>query len=478
MPRRRGADVDDATPAVPVVLVEVLASNVTIDGFTLTGRNDALGTTTNPSAELLTDTNIYAQAAAAITSYDPKSAAEMNGASVSSSSYPSLPSNVVIQNNVIEDVSYIGVDLGQKSNGTLSTGNTITQNVIQNVGYNNDEGAGVRLFYNFYDNITHNTITNVREGVDLESFGGLTPTSGGGSVEFNTIDARRRGVFYNNSFAGAAALPVEYNTIDAVSDDPTIVSSASLWTGVYVITQYANVPATFLDNTIDGVGSSYATTAGYTVINTFAGNLVSISGDANSLNSIENVTYGVWIDSAAPNGFGAAGAPMSISLSGLDFSNVTDGVFVDSDPSNPEIISAAISGGSISTATGGVGVDVSGVGATATVTAVTISGGSVGVDVENGASATITQNTLNGNSAGVSLSGATHNTSITHNFIENNSIGVLVNSGATGAGPILSNSFTGNTFGLFNLSSTALRALDDWWASSAGPDIANNNPGG
>ena len=73
---------------------------------------------------------------------------------------------------------------------------------------------------------------------------------------------RVRGVFYNNMFGNPTALPVTGNTIHAVADDTTSdFAGASLWTGVYIISQQqATGGATFSDNSIDAAGSSYGLT--------------------------------------------------------------------------------------------------------------------------------------------------------------------------------------------------------------------------
>ena len=155
--------------ATPSILVKVLTSNVTVQGFTLTGQNDALGLA-NGVALTETGTPIYAQAAEAIASYSP-----VHGTDILSGNYGAVaaytaPSNVVIQNNVIENVSYEGIDIGWDSDGIPSGGNTIAHNVIQNVGAYNDEGAAIRLYNNFYADVTSNQLLNVRMGVEVGNF--------------------------------------------------------------------------------------------------------------------------------------------------------------------------------------------------------------------------------------------------------------------------------------------------------------------
>ncbi|HEY2759157.1 MAG TPA: hypothetical protein VGI75_00400, partial [Pirellulales bacterium] len=307
-------------------LMEVLSDNVSIKGFTLDGSNSALGT----QGVALTETGatpIYAQAVEGIAAYDPTGVGDISA----NSSLPGTsanPANLMIENNIIENLSYQGIDLGWGTTSNATAGNTISHNLIQNIGAFNDEGDAVRLYNNFYADVTNNQIFNVRMGVETGNFYQTNPGSTG-SIENNDIQARRRGVFYNLIYNNATTIPVEHNTITAATDDPSIVAGASLWTGVYIISQEGTVTATFLDNKIDGTGNSYATSAGYTVLSTDSTSHVTISGDSSSDNSISHVSYGVWEDSAAPNGFGAASTDMAVTISGLKISASTYGIFVD-----------------------------------------------------------------------------------------------------------------------------------------------------
>ena len=440
---------DPYITATPSILIEVLASNVTVQGFTLTGQNDALGTG-NGVALTETGTPIYAQAAEAIASYNPTHGTDL-------SSYGTIPtyanpSNVVIQNNIIENVSYEGVDIGWDSNGTPTGGNVIAHNLIQNIGPYNDEGSGIRLYNNVYADVTNNQLLNVRMGVEVGNFSQARPLSATtGSIENNEIETRRRGIFYNLSYGTSTALPVEFNTITAATDDPAIVSGSSLWTGIYVISQQGTVAGTFQDNSIDGSGSSYATTAGYTVLSTDATSSVVISGDASALNRIQNVSYGVWETNAAPNGFGAADANMGVTVSGLNISASTYGVYVNYDVSNGYSVAATINGGTQITVPGGIGILVSGAHASANISGVTINDPTTGIEI-NGGSATISGNTIENNNTGIDILGG-GTASISGNTFTSNQIDLLIEATAglitIGDG----NAFTGSLYDIENLSS-------------------------
>ncbi len=383
------------------ILVTLLHSNVTVKGFRLTGQNTNLSDT---NGALLTETGspIYAQAVEGIASFDPTGVNDIS--TVGDIPSYTAPSNINIQNNIIENVSYQGVDMGWDSNSTPTSGNTIAHNLIQNIGAYNDEGAGVRLYNNFYADVVSNQIVNVRMGVQTGTFWQANPGVTG-SIANNEIAARRRGVFYNNTFGNASAIPVQNNVITATIDDPAY-SASSLWTGIYVISQENAVTGTFSDNSIDGTGSSHSPSAGYTVLNTLATSHVTIGGDGSVLNSIKNVNYGVWEDTGDPNGFGGAAiGDMAVTISGLNISASTYGVYVHVDPSNIVNVSATIHNNTaISTGGAGTGIFVSGATASASVTGNlgSITGNLIGIDV-NAGSATISGNHIYNNGTGIRL---------------------------------------------------------------------------
>src|SRR6185295_9444888 len=123
---------------------------------------------------------------------------------------------------------------------------------------------GVRIYNNTYTDITNNSFTNVRMGIELGNFHQLN-AGAAREIHHNTITTRRRGVFYNLFNVGSTIL-VHDNTINATNDN--LGFGGSLWTGVYLISQGGTTVTTFQNNTINGAGSNYPLKAGYTVINT------------------------------------------------------------------------------------------------------------------------------------------------------------------------------------------------------------------
>jgi parallel beta-helix repeat protein len=434
-------------------IITVLASNVTIEGFTIDGSNTALS-----GGVALTGTSTASHAMSGIGSFD---SAALTGADVSV--YSNVPtyaaiSGLTIENNIIQNIAYEAIDIGWASNGAASGNNVISQNLIQNVGAWNDEGVGVRLYNNFYADVTANKILNTRMGVEAGNYYQVNSGSQG-SIFDNEISVRRRGIFYNLFYADASAIPVTGNTITAVADDLGL--GGSIWTGMYIITQQGTVTANFSGNDIDGSGSNYATKVGYIVTNTFATASVTISGG-----TVKNVTRGVWEDNVGPNGITEAEADMGLTISGVDISASQYGVYVHKDASNSYLVAANITGNTRITTGTGTGVYISGTGASANIhdNAGSIHGNAVGIDVVGG-SATISGNHIYANTtAGIRLSGGA-TAAITGNNFEgdpnaDNAVDVLLASDAGGiTGAMTGNTFAGTTYYIDNLSSHAISAL-------------------
>jgi nitrous oxidase accessory protein NosD len=420
-------------------LITVKANDVTLKGLLLDGENTALGAGT-----ALTNTASTTQAMTGIGTFNG-----LTGVDVSV--YTNIPtyaqiSGLTVENNIVRNLAYQGIDIGFGGNGAVSGNSSISNNLIRNIGAYNDEGTGIRLYDNVYAEIANNDLENVRMGVETGNFRDPNPGSTK-KIEGNEIQARRRGVFYNLMYGSTSPIPVENNVITATADG---AFGASLWTGVYVITQQGTVTALFNDNQIDGSGSTYATTAGYTVLATDATSSVTISGDASPLNSISNVSYGVWETNVGPNGFGDAGANMNVTLSGLKISASTYGVFVDKNAGNGNLVAATINNNTDIT-TGGLGtaIFVSGVGASATITGNngSIHGNLIGIDV-NGGSASITNNHIYANTTGIRLTNGGSATAINSNNFEG---GAFADNGTdlridSNAGLITGGVMTGNTF--------------------------------
>jgi hypothetical protein len=360
-------------------IVTVTASNVTIKGFLIEG---AAGL---PGGVALTNTGMTPTLTNAMTGIGSFDSGALTGVDVSV--YANIPTytaigGLTVQNNIIQDIAYQGIDIGFASNGSPSGNSAIDHNLIQNIGAYNDEGDGIRVYNNFYADIASNQISNVRMGVETGNFSTANPGAAG-SINANMMTARRRGVFYNNFYGTSSAIPVTQNTINATTDD--LGFGGSLWTGVYLISQYAGITATVQTNNINGLGSNYPTRAGYTVLATDAASASTISGG-----TVTNVNYGVWVTNVGPNGFGDAFSNMNVTISGVNISADAYGVLVDYNSGNGFSVAATVTGdNTITTSGAGTGVKVQGAKASAIVTNnnASIFGNVVGIDVNAGSAA-------------------------------------------------------------------------------------------
>ena len=391
-----------------VSVISVNASNVTIAGLTIDGHNAAL-------TSGVTYGGVDIDAAEGISSY-------------------SDVSNITVQNNIVRDMTYTGVDFEQGT-GPASSNNIISTNLIQNLGGGGfGYGIGVLIYDNFYAQITHNEIDQVRVGVQTGNFYAANPGGDGtATISDNTISAVRRGIYYNLHYSDASPFTVDGNTITGI-DDPTAPATA-VWYGILISSQQTAVGASpFDDNSIDGSAVvTIPTTAGYAVWNTPTTGSLTITGG-----SVTGSNYGVyvsnWVSTSNQN------APDShVTVSGMSIGAKQYGVFVEDNPLNttsPTSVSATITGDTdITTGGTGTGTFVSGANASATITGndASIHGNATGVDV-NGGSAAITGNHIYDNTTGISL--------------ENSGSAAITGNDFTGATPNVTDIYVASTAGL------------------------------
>ena len=120
-------------------------------------------------------------------------------------------------------------------------------------------------------------------------------------------------------------------------------------------------------------------------------------------------------------------------------------------------------------------------GLTVSIAGVSVEGGSgmTGMLVQGGASATITASSVTGAAAGILVSGAS-SLMVTDSTITGDTIGVMVGSGAgdTCTATVTNDNLSGDTTGVQNLQTTgSVNATFDWWGGGFGP-ITPPNPGG
>src|SRR6185369_12889872 len=235
--------------------------NITIDGFTIDGDNTSLVSGVNFNGA-------NPDASEGIAAFDGVD-------------------HILVQNNIVKNTTYTGLDFDNYNNPTPTSDNLITHNLIQNLGGGGyGYGLGVLIQDNFYANITENKMDTVRLGVQTGNFFNANPDQANhpGSISNNDIAAYRAGVFFNLHYANASPFSISGNTITAVADpDLSVVR----WHGVALLSQETTASVDVSNNTINGAGTG-VTSAGYYVWNTPTSGAITISGG-----TVSNVDYGV-----------------------------------------------------------------------------------------------------------------------------------------------------------------------------------------
>ena len=335
-----------------------------------------------------------------------------------------------------------------------TSGNTISNNLIQNLGGGGfGYGIGVLIYNNFYADVVDNDIEGVRVGIQTGNFSNANPGSTA-SISGNEVSATRRGVFYNLHYSGATPFTVEANDITA-TDDPSAPGNAQ-WIGVLIASQQTAVSADFIDNTIDGSATTIATTAGYSVWNTpTVGDLNIIGG------SVTGVDYGVWVNNF--EGYNSDGGDTHVTVDGVEITAGQIGVYVLDSVSNTNgsSVTATITGNTEIIGASFAGIKVEGANASSDITGNngSIHGNLIGIDVDGG-SATIIGNHIYDNITGIrfinggtgSVGGAliadgnNFSDSTPDDLDDDNVTDILVDASAGTVTVAANNTFAGDTF--------------------------------
>ena len=105
-----------------------------------------------------------------------------------------------------------------------------------------------------------------------------------------------------------------------------------------------------------------------------------------------------------------------------------------------------------------------------------ISGNSIGVDVNDQTRANLFHNIIDGNITGIQVVNSAVLVSATNNFITNNTTqGILATQAASAGivGSIANNDFSGNTAGINNTTASLVNASANWWGSPSVPISSN-----
>ncbi len=320
-------------------LVHIVASDVTIDGFVVDGTNPGiLG-----------------------------SGAHNAIATVDSSNAGQAVDNLLIENNIVQNVSHDGIGLINPSSGSaVTSGSVVTGNVISNF-----TNYGVLLAYNAYADVTYNTITMpdlAEAGVWVYDF-----TANGGTaaeqtinVAHNTITAGQDdfgGIWANLDYAPNATLYITENTVNAAAG---VTGTSGYTNGIYLSSLQNGFGAVLTDNTVGSTGGQFAT--GISLWNLPTTNTVSVSGG-----SVANSLVGIGLTNDDVN-FGPTLASSTVAISGVSITGGDTGILVQQHAG----------GGAVN----------------ATISGVTIDDPNIGIDVDGG-HADITGNQIYDNTTGV-----------------------------------------------------------------------------
>ncbi len=343
------------TTAVIVVLIE--SSNVTIEGVTVDGHNSSLASHYSDPG---TNTFGFGPTNPHVGHVTANSATPID-ASEDIASYSNV-SNITLQSDIVENAGFIGVDFNNSPDysGGATTGNTITNNLIQNISDAYGFGDAVNLYDNFYANVTHNVIINAFTGIQVGNFTQANPDGTAyASLSNNQINAGAAGIFYNLSSAAATPFAVQGDNITAVNNP-----AYTTWQGVFAaIAGSENV--NFAGNTINGSGANSATmTAGYEMWNSPNS---TITGG-----TVSGVDDGVWANSFEGND--SPGGATSVTLNGVSINASQIGIYVEDSSqyhgNTPVPVSATIEGTtSVTVGASGIGLEVDGADASASVAA-------------------------------------------------------------------------------------------------------------
>lgn len=295
-------------------IIHVAASDVTISGFLIDGDNSALtsGFTSTNGADI--------DAAEGITVYENNI------------------SNLTVQNNIIQNLSYFGVTLFGATYGAPEThGHVVSNNLIRNMGtYDASSGianwgGGVLLYNNQYTHVYENCIQNARIGIQTGNFQKVNSgTTDFQLIENNTIEARALGIFYN--LHNYSPFTIKDNTITALFNSDELPASTKSWKGLLIASLGNNMGLSNIDNnSVDGIGLTNAWTRGSEGINVW--NVTNTARPIITGGTLTNVDKGIFVNNfEGYNSDGSYGSYADISK--VTVSNADEGIVVYDSPNS------------------------------------------------------------------------------------------------------------------------------------------------
>jgi len=295
-------------------IFHVAASDVTISGFTIDGDNTALtsGFSSTNGADI--------DAAEGITVYENNI------------------SNLTVQNNFIQNLSYFGVSLfGANYSAPETHGHVVSNNQIRNMGTYDalsgiaNWGGGILLYNSQYTHVYENCIENARIGIQTGNFQKVNS----GSTDFqlienNTIEARALGIFYN--LHNYSPFTIKDNTITALFNSDELPASTKSWKGLLIASLGNNMGlSNIVNNSVDGSGLTNAWTRGSEGINVW--NVTNTARPIITEGTLTNVDKGIFVNNfEGYNSDGSYGSYADISK--VSVSNADEGIVVYDSPNS------------------------------------------------------------------------------------------------------------------------------------------------
>ncbi|HUA66666.1 MAG TPA: immunoglobulin domain-containing protein, partial [Alphaproteobacteria bacterium] len=362
-----------------VEMISLETSNIVIKGFTVDGYNPDLG-------------EAY------------QSGSDSFNAAIGIGDYTG-DSSIKIENNIIKNDSYAGLDLESDDNGSPpNTNSYIKCNLFENFDYNTEGfGFAVLLANNYYAKISGNWITNAAIGISAQNYSQANPGNSGSEViASNTVYASILGIWPNLIYGSASTFEIVGNLSAFMPTNGSPVYAPMEWDGFSITSVQNAVGVVASNNIVTGPSGSVGYNAvGFNVWNTPTTGPVLITGG-----SVSNVNYGVWVNDF--DGYQSPGGSTMAVISNLTVAGASSaGIYMQDDPrasANGVTVLATVTGNTVITGSA-IGVLVQGTNAAASIinNSSSISGNGIGISVDTG-KALIQNNDLTGNStAGISV---------------------------------------------------------------------------
>lgn len=188
--------------------------------------------------------------------------------------------NLLVSNNIIKNLVTFGF-IGYVQTGPASSVNYVVNNLFDFI-----EGRAIVPLWNYYANISYNTIQNSTIGIYAEN-AHIPESTGTVEWKYNTISTSRSGIWYNLVYGTATPMTISNNTI-SVEDN----LSGTRWDGIWLTSLGGSINPIISGNIINGAAVTQQTN-GYNLWNntTTATDGITIQGG-----TVDDVDYGVWIN--------------------------------------------------------------------------------------------------------------------------------------------------------------------------------------